>query len=56
MDPAKGYKKYKAITAHMPPANLDAYTVVREFIRPLQDLYFIAEQQEVPAHFVLGKP
>ncbi|MFD2512249.1 DinB family protein [Pontibacter locisalis] len=38
MDPARGYKKYKAIAAHIPPANLDAYAVVREFIKQQEEL------------------
>ncbi|MFD2247518.1 DinB family protein [Pontibacter ruber] len=38
MDPATGNRKYKAIAAHLPPADLDAYAVVREFIRQQEEL------------------
>ncbi|TPE42950.1 DinB family protein [Pontibacter mangrovi] len=38
MDPATGNRKYKAIAAHLPPADLDAYAVVQEFIRQQEEL------------------
>ncbi|MCC9168098.1 DinB family protein [Pontibacter harenae] len=38
MDPATGTKKYKAIAAHQPPADLNPYAVVREFIRQQEEL------------------
>lgn len=38
MDPATSRKKYKATAAHEPPTALDAYAVVREFVRQQEEL------------------
>lgn len=44
MDPATGKRKYKAFKGHIPPSNLDAAAVVREFIRQQEMLHALLRE------------